>query len=60
MNITEILDYVMQTPENTNRAVLKSMLEQLNVNSDNNDEDSITLSLIKATIGDEMPEDHDS
>ena len=56
MDINEILDYVMQTPENTNRAVLKSMLEELDTNSNSNDNNSITFSLIRATIGNEIPE----
>lgn len=41
MTIDEILDYVMQTPENTNRAILKDMLNQL----DTGGGDSIPTSL---------------
>ena len=43
MTKEEILEYVLNTPENTNRAVLSDMLDQYNSGSNNNNDENITV-----------------
>lgn len=50
MTIKQILDYVMSTPENTNRMVLQGMLEQLAASDDITDATAIATDILSGKI----------
>lgn len=68
MTIQEIIDYVVHTPENSNPAVLKSMLEQLGSTSSaadstitaNGVEVPVIYGTIDYTTSEDIPEDIDT
>ena len=55
MTIDEVIKYVTTTPENSNPAVLRSMLEQSEGNgSGNSNSEQDTLKVLYASLGEEI------
>jgi len=60
MTIDEVIKYVTTTPENSNPAVLRSMLEQLEGNSGNNSSEYDTMKVLYTLEGNEIEESADA